>query len=104
MKIYDKRDDFDFATVNFLFFLDGDVSRSTTHGVFISKLIRFATMSSHMTDFNARNKNLTGKLLHQGYRYHKLQKLFSKFYHRHYELVSKFKVALISFCNRACRK
>ena len=34
-KIYDKRDDFDFDNVNFPF-LDGDVSRSTSYGVFIS--------------------------------------------------------------------
>ena len=39
-----------------------------------------------MTDFNAGNKSLTAKLLQQGYRYHKLQKTFSKFYRRHYEL------------------
>ena len=49
-----------------------------------------------MTDFNARNKILTGKLLHQGYRYHKLRKAFSKFYRRHYELVSKLKVGIKS--------
>ena len=49
-------------------------------------------MSSHVADFNARNKNLTAKLLQQGYRYHKLRKAFSKFYRRHYELVSKFNV------------
>ena len=47
-------------------------------------------MSSHVVDFNARNKSLTAKLLQQGYRYHKLRKTFSKFYRRHYELVSKF--------------
>ena len=34
-KIYDKRDDFDFETVNFPF-LDGDVPRSTSYGVYIS--------------------------------------------------------------------
>ena len=51
-----------------------------------------------MTDFNARNKILTSKLLHQGYRYHELRKeTFSKFYRRHYELVSKLKVGLKSF-------
>ena len=44
--------------------------------------------------FNARNKSLTAKLLQQGYRYHKLRKTFSKFYRRHYELVSKFSVGL----------
>ena len=47
-----------------------------------------------VTDFNARTEILTGKLLHQGYRYHKLRKAFSKFFRRHYELVSKFKVGL----------
>ena len=47
-----------------------------------------------MADFNARNKSLTAKILQQGYRYHKLRKTFSKFYRRHYELVSKFNVGL----------
>ena len=41
-KIYDKRDGFDFEIVNFPF-LDGDVHRcSTSYGVYISQLIRFA--------------------------------------------------------------
>ena len=71
-KIYDKRDDFDFDIVNFPF-LDGDVPRSTSYGVYISQLIRFARVSSHVVDFNARNKSLTAKLLQQGYRYHKLR-------------------------------
>ena len=74
--------------------MDGDVPRSTSYGVYISQLIRFARVSSHVADFNARNKSLTAKLLQQGYRYHKLRKTFSKFYRRHYELVSKFNVGL----------
>ena len=49
-----------------------------------------------MANFNARNKFLTVKLLQQGYRYHKLRKTFSKFYRRHYELISKFNVGLMS--------
>ena len=93
LKIYDKRDDFDFDIINFPF-LDGDVPRSTSYGVFISQLIRFARVSSHVVDFNARNKSLTAKILQQGYQYHKLRKTFSKFYRRHYELVSKFSVGL----------
>ena len=44
-KIYDKLDDFDFDIVNFPF-LDGDVPRSTSYGVYISQLIRFARLSS----------------------------------------------------------
>ena len=57
-------------------------------------------MSSHVVDFNARNKSLTAKLLQQGYRYHKLRKTFSKFYRRHYELVSKFNVGLKSLLHQ----
>ena len=78
----------DFDIVNFPF-LDGDVAHSTSY---ISQLIQFARVSSHVADFNARNKSLTAKLLQQGYPYHKLRKTFSKFYRRHYELVSKFSV------------
>ena len=40
-KIYDKRDDFNFEIVNFPF-LDGDVPRSPSYGVYISQLIRSA--------------------------------------------------------------
>ena len=94
-KIYDKRDDFDFKIVNFPF-LDGDVPRSTSYGVYISQLIRFARASSYVADFNTRNKLLTQKLLKQGYRYHKLRKTFSKFYRRYYDLISKFQVGLKS--------
>ena len=82
--IYDKRDDFDFEIVNFLF-LDGDVPRSTSYGVYITQLIRFTKASSYVADFNTRNKLLTQKL-------HKLRKTFSKFYRRYYDLISKFQV------------
>ena len=70
-KIYLKRDDFNFDIVNFPF-LDGDVPRSTSYGVYISQHIRFARVSSHVDDFTTRNKVLTAKLLRQGYRYHKI--------------------------------
>ena len=74
-KIYDKRDDIDFDIVNFPF-LDGDVPRRPSYGVYISQLIRFARVCSHVNDFNTRNKCLTAKLLKQSYRYHKLRKAF----------------------------
>ena len=75
-------------------FLDGDVPRSTSYGVYISQLIRFARESSHVNDFNNRNKVLTAKLLRQGYRYHKIRKAFSKFYRRHFYIVSRYNVGL----------
>ena len=92
-KIFDKRDDFDSDIVNFPF-LDGDVPRRTSYGLYISQLIRFARASSNLGDFNCRNKALTAKLLRQGYRYFKLRKAFSKFYRRNSALVAKYSVSL----------
>ena len=54
-------------------------------------------MSSHVDDFNTRNKDLTAKLLRQGYGYHKIRKAFSKFYRRHFDIVSKYNVGLKTF-------
>ena len=64
-KIDDKRDDFNFKIVNFPF-LDEDVPRSLSYGVYISQLIRFARVCSNVDDFNNRNLFLTAKLLKQG--------------------------------------
>ena len=41
--------------VNFPF-LDADVPRRASYGVYISQLIRFARYCNHVTDSNARNK------------------------------------------------
>ena len=79
---------------------DGDVPRSTSYGVYISQLFRFPRVSSHAADFIARNKSLTANLLQQGYRYHKLRNTFTKFYRRHYELVSKFSIGLKSILHQ----
>ena len=57
INIYDKRDDFDFDIVNFLF-LEGDIPRSTSYVVYISQLIRFARVSNYVADFNTRNQLL----------------------------------------------
>ena len=53
-KIYDKRDAFDYDIVKFSF-LDGDVPHRPSYGVYISQLIRFARVCTHVDDFNARN-------------------------------------------------
>ena len=48
-KICDKRNDFDFLFVN-VAFLDGDVPRRPSYGVYISQLIRFAQVCDHVED------------------------------------------------------
>ena len=59
--------------------LDGDVPRSTTNGVYISQLFRFAHVAGLVSDFNTRNNVLTAQLLRQGYRYYKILMAFSIF-------------------------
>ena len=132
LNIYDKRDDFNFEIVkvrkeanlkkrynqvphltqdttwesnkNTVFpFLDGDVPRFLSFGVNISQLNRFAIVCSNVDDFNNRNLFLTAKLLKQGYKYHKIRKAFSKFYHRHSELIFKYNIGLKSSATRHIR-
>ena len=57
-KNYDRRDDFDFDIVN-VPFLDDDVSRRPSYGVYISQLIRFARVCSHVENFNFYHANRT---------------------------------------------
>ena len=85
-----KRGEFDFDIVNFAFWTG---TFPVIHLTVCTFLNLFDLLD--VTNFNARNKILTDKLLHQGYRYHKLRKAFSKLYRRTI-LVSKFKVGLKS--------
>ena len=71
-----------------------DFQYTKSYGVYISQLICFARVCSNVDDFNNRNLFLTAKLLKHGYRYHKLRKAFSKFYHRYSELIVKYNIGL----------
>ena len=98
-KIYDKRDYFDFNFVNFPF-LDDDVPRTTCYGVYISQLIRFARLCSHLADFNARNKKLAANFFSKGIGIINGKLFFSKFYRRHFELFSKYNTGLRSLLQK----
>ena len=67
----------------------------------LPQLIRLVQVSSHVDDFNTRNKVMTQKLLRHGYRYHKIRKAFSKIYRRHFDKVSKYNVGLKNFFCKA---
>ena len=54
-------------------------------------------LTSIIVIVNNRSKFLTAKLLKQGYRYNKLRKAFSKFYHIHFGLIEKYHVSLKNF-------
>ena len=70
--LYYRRDEI----VNFPF-LDGDVPRSPSYGVYISQFIRFARVCSNVDEFNNRNLYLTVKLLNKVIDIIKFEKHFS---------------------------
>ena len=86
---HDKYDDFGFPFINFPW-LSGDVPRFPSYGVYISHLVRFARCCTSVSDFNSKNIQITSKLLPQGNSYHKLRKIFGKFFWLYSALLSKF--------------
>ena len=74
-KTYDKRGGFDLDIIDFPV-LDGHVPRAPSYGVYNAQLIRFARVSNHLVDFDARNKSFTAKLLQNRYLYYTLSKIF----------------------------
>ena len=47
-------------------YMDADVSRRASYGVYISQVIRFARVCNHVADFNARKKCLKTGFLCRG--------------------------------------
>ena len=66
VKNYDKRDNFDFEIVNFPF-LDGDVPRSTSYGVYISYFIclldHIAMLLTSTLAINCKIRNFLNKAI-----------------------------------------
>ena len=91
VKLYDKRDDFDFNIVNFPF-LCSNIPLSPAYGVYISQCVRYARACTFYHDFLIRCRLLSSKLLNQGYTRSKLIAAFKKFYGRHSELVYEYDV------------
>ena len=93
LKLYDKRDDFNFPIVNFPF-LCSNIPSSPAYGVYVSQLIRYARASNQYGSFLSRGVLLTNKLLTQGYLKPRLIKVIKKFYGRHHCLINKYGVSV----------
>ena len=93
IRIYDKRDDFDFKIVNFPY-MRSNIPCSPAYGVFISQLIRYSRACTDYYDFLSRCVTLTEKLLIQGYARPRLIKTFKKFYGRHHELMQQYDLSV----------
>jgi hypothetical protein len=91
--LYDKRDDFDFAIVNFPF-LCSNIPLSLAYGAYVSQLIRYARACFAYEDFLKRGRLLTNKLMLQGFNESRLKSSFRKFYGRYNDLVCDYKLPL----------
>ena len=100
-RLYDKRDDFDFHTVNFPFL---SINIPSSYGLYISQLIRNARCCSHYDDFRYRHKNLVDRLLSQGYIALRLEKSFKKFYGRYQDLIEKYQRSVKVMVNDSFRR
>jgi hypothetical protein len=73
--LYDKRDDFDFAIVNFPY-LCSNTPFSPAYVVYVSLLIRYVRACFTYEKFSKRGKLLTKKLMLQGYNESRIKSSF----------------------------
>ena len=79
IKIYDKRDDFNFNIVIFPY-LCSNISSSPAYGVYTSQLIRYDRASTYYSDFLDSHKYLRNRLLIQGYEEMRLKRCLTTFF------------------------
>ena len=88
-KLYDKRDDFNFAIVNFPF-ICSNITTAPAYAVYISQLMRYSRACGSYQDFFDRGLLLTRKLLNQWFLLVKLKSSLRRFYCRHHDLVDRY--------------
>ena len=93
MKLYDKRDYFNFPIVNFPF-ICSNIPAAPAYGVCVSRLIRCSRACGCYQEFLDRGLLLTGKLLNQGFLLVKLKSSFQKFYGRHHNLFDRYGISV----------
>ena len=105
--IYDKRDDFNFAIVNFPY-MDSCIPKKSALGVFYSQLIRYFRLNSSFVNFKLKCKQLASKLISQGYLKKDLMRISTRFFNDNRDIFSKFNIGNLShfmkeiwwrFCN-----
>ena len=70
-QLFDKRDKFGFAIVNFPD-LSGNIPTSQSYGVFISQLVRYARCCKKFVNFKERTLTLVQRLMKQNFKFPKL--------------------------------
>ena len=98
--IYDKRDDFKFLIVNFLF-ICSHIPAAPAYKVYISKLIRYSWDSHH--DVRDRRLRLIMNILTKGFLLVKLNASSRKFYSRHHVLVNRYRIYVLHMTSELFR-
>jgi hypothetical protein len=94
-QLYDKRDYFNFAIVNFQYICTcSNIPLSPVYGIYISQLIQYATACSTYNQFLSRGRQLIDRLMLQGFLQSRLMSAFRKFYGRYNDLIYDYKLSL----------
>ena len=93
ISIYDKREDFAFRIVNFPH-MDSNIPANPAYGVYISQLVRYASICTSKVDFINRLRGLSLRFRQQGFETNLLQKSFNKSFRRHSLIIEKYGAAL----------
>ena len=64
IKLHDKRNEYDFDVIS-LPYLDGNIPKGQSYGIFISQLIRYARINTSFSNFISDCKKLVTKLVGQ---------------------------------------
>ena len=93
VKLYDKRNDYNFNVINYPF-LDGNIPKGQSYGIFISQLVRLAQINSSFNNFVSDCRNLVNKLERQSFDVAALRKRFEIFVHKYFHIWGKFGINL----------
>ena len=93
IKLYDKRNDYDSDVISFPY-LDGNIPKGQSYGIFIRQLIRYARINTSFSDFISDCKKLVTKLVGQCFDVAALCKRFQVFINKYFNVWGKYGVPL----------
>ena len=96
--LYDKRNDYDFKVISYPF-LDGNIPKNLSYGVFSSQLARFCRINTTLKGFLDNVNDLYRKLSCQGFERAALRKKFNKFYQSKIDTWGKFGIDILPHIN-----
>jgi hypothetical protein len=89
IKVYDKRDNFNFH-INCFPFLDSNINGRNMINVYSSQLIRYVRICNDINDFHNKHKYLSNKLIANGFKVRNLIYQFKRFARKHGNSLGKW--------------